>query len=820
MDNPLDYPDSMDLLEESLTFTDAFSDEILDEDGCMTRPFMPLRGIVLYPNIVTPLFVGRDRSLAALQAATANGETLIVSAQKNGEEPFPDADGIYTIGTEVQIGRIIRLPDNSSSVLSQGARRVEIVEFTQWDPYIRVRVRPLQEPDGWNQNTEALMRAVLDLFENVVELNRKMPEDAYTFALNADDPGWLADFIASTLEAPLSVKQHLLSLLDPYERLREVSVLLGREVDLLETETRIHTEIQEGIDIAQREHFLREQMRAIQGELGESDIFTQELIELRERAAAIELPSAVAHRVEKEIARLSKMPPMSPEMGVIRTYVDWILDLPWTTQSDDNLDVAHAEQVLDEDHYGLEKVKERILEYIAVRQIAPDEMRTPILCFVGPPGTGKTSIARSIATALNREFVRLSLGGIRDEAEIRGHRRTYIGALPGRIIQSMRRAGTRNPLFILDEIDKLGQDFRGDPAAALLEVLDPEQNVAFQDHYLELDFDLSDVLFLTTANTLYPIPRPLLDRMEVIEFPGYLEEEKLEIAHRFIIPRQLREHGLENERVRFDEGALKLLIRQYTYEAGVRNLEREIANVCRKIARRVVEHKRVARHMTEKKIVEILGPPRFSAELLRAEDEVGLVNGLAWTAAGGEILTIEVNLMPGKGGFLLTGQLGDVMQESARAALTYTRSLCQKLDLDAELFEQTDIHLHVPEGSVPKDGPSAGIAMATALISAFTGRPVRHNVGMTGEITLRGRVLPIGGIREKALAARRMGIDTVIVPSRNENNLHDIPKRLRQDINFVLVERMDEVLDVALLPAPTRIPPSNGHSSASEDVES
>lgn len=812
MDNPLDYPDELDLLEEALAFADTFPDEILDEDGCYERPFMPLRGIVLYPHIVTPLFVGRDRSLAALQAATANGETLIVGAQKNSEEPSPDANGIYAIGTEVQIGRIIRLPDNSSSVLSQGARRVEIVEFVQWNPYIRVRVRPLVESDGWNQNTEALMRAVLDLYEDVVELNRKMPDDAFTYALNADEPGWLADFIASTLDTPVSVKQHLLGILDPYERLREVSVLLGREVDLLETETRIHSEIQEGIDKAQREHFLREQMRAIQGELGESDIFTQELVELRERAAEIELPPAVAARVEKEIARLSKMPPMSPEMGVIRTYVDWILDLPWTALSEDNLDVAHAERVLDEDHYGLEKVKERILEYIAVRQIAPDEMRTPILCFVGPPGTGKTSIARSIATSLNREFIRLSLGGIRDEAEIRGHRRTYIGALPGRIIQSMRRAGTRNPLFILDEIDKLGQDFRGDPAAALLEVLDPEQNVAFQDHYLELDFDLSDVLFLTTANTLYPIPRPLLDRMEVIEFPGYLEEEKLEIAHRFIIPRQLREHGLEDQRVSFDDSALKLLIRQYTYEAGVRNLEREIANVCRKIARRVVEHKRVARRVTEKKIVELLGPPRFSAEMLRAEDEIGLVNGLAWTAAGGDILTIEVNLMPGKGNFSLTGQLGDIMQESARAALTYTRSRCQYLGIDPDLFEQTDIHLHVPEGSVPKDGPSAGIAMATALISAFTRRPVRRNVGMTGEITLRGRVLPVGGVREKALAAQRLGIDIVIIPSRNENNLHDIPKRLRQDIEFILTDRMEDVLDAALLPLPPETPASNGHN--------
>jgi ATP-dependent Lon protease len=601
------------------------------------------------------------------------------------------------------------------------------------------------------------------------------------------------------MEFPIGVKQQILGTLDPYERLKQVSLLLGREVDLLETENRIHSEIQEGIDKSQREHFLREQMRAIQGELGENDIFTQEIIELKQRADECDLPEAVRGRVEKEIARLSKMPPMSPEMGVIRTYVDWILDLPWTAVSEDNVDVINAKTILDRDHYGLEKAKDRILEYIAVQQIASDDMRTPILCFVGPPGTGKTSIARSIAEALNREFIRLSLGGIRDEAEIRGHRRTYIGALPGRIIQSMRRAGTRNPLFILDEIDKLGQDFRGDPAAALLEVLDPEQNVAFQDHYLELDFDLSNVLFLTTANTLYPIPRPLLDRMEVIEFPGDLEEEKLEICRRFIVPRQLREHGLADMNVRFDDAALQVLIRQYTYEAGVRNLEREVANVCRKIARKVAEQKRFARRVTDKKIVELLGPPRFSADKLRLEDEVGIVNGLAWTPAGGDILAIEVNLMPGKGNFTLTGKLGDVMQESARAALTYTRSQSAELGIDPELFDKVDIHLHVPEGAVPKDGPSAGIAMATALISAFTDRPVRRDVGMTGEITLRGRVLPIGGVREKALAASRLGIKTIIVPSRNENNLFDIPKRLRQDIDFVLVDRMEEVLKVALL---------------------
>ncbi len=785
-------------------FEDEFeleSEEVADdEDVILECPFLPLRDMVLFPQMVMPLFVGRDRSLAAVQAAIANGEHLIVAAQHDSSVHQPGADDIFTTGTEVAIGRTLRMPDNTTSLLAQGRRRVQVLEFVQWEPYIRVRARPLRETEQWQTATEALMRAVLALFEKIVDLNNNLPEEAFTFAMNIDEPGWLADFIASTMNLPLTVRQEMLETLDAMDRLHRINTVLAQELEVLELEDQIHSRVHEEMDRAQREHFLREQIRVIQGELGETDIFAQELEELRDSLDAKELPDDVRDKAEREIARLASMPPMSPEVGIIRTYLDWILELPWTERTADNLDVAHAAAVLDNDHYGLEKVKERILEFIAVRKIAPESNRTPILCFVGPPGTGKTSMGRSIANALGREFLRVSLGGVRDEAEIRGHRRTYIGAMPGRIIQAMRRAGTINPLFMLDEIDKLGQDFRGDPSAALLEVLDPEQNWAFSDHYLDQDYDLSNILFIATANFLDPIPPALLDRMEVIEFPGYLEEEKVEIARNFIIPRQLKEHGLAESGLRIEEDALQLLIREYTYEAGVRNLEREIARVCRKIARRVAESRSHPRRLRSKQIIDLIGPPQFNKEMLRDEDEVGVATGVAWTSAGGDTMFVEVNLMPGKGSLTLTGQLGDVMQESAQAAVSYTRSQSKALGLSEEVFENTDIHIHVPEGAVPKDGPSAGVALATALISAFTGRAVRHDVGMTGEITLRGRVLPVGGIREKALAARRAGITTFIMPRKNANDLHEIPRKLRQGLNFVQVDRMNEVLEASLLP--------------------
>jgi len=785
-----------------------FSDELFEtekdvhlEDGVMERPFFPLRDLVLFPQMVMPLFVGRERSLAAIQAALANGESLVVSAQEDGEIADPTEGDIYRMGTEVAIGRTLRMPDSTTSVLAQGRRRVEILEFVQWDPYIRVRVRPIPEPEEWQHTTEALMRAVTALFEKVVELSRKTPEEVFAFAINIDEPGWLADFITSAMELPLHTKQEILETIDPTGRLQKISIILARELDVLEMEDQIHSQVQQEVDKMQREHFLREQMRVIQSELGEMDTFTQELTELRQGFKDKALPDDVRAKVDKELARLTSMPPMAPEIGVIRTYLDWIYELPWVEKSDDNLDVKHAAEVLDAEHYALNKVKDRILEYIAVKSIASESMRTPILCFVGPPGTGKTSMGQSIASALNREFLRISLGGIRDEAEIRGHRRTYIGALPGRIIHAMHRAGTINPLFMLDEIDKLGQDFRGDPAAALLEVLDPEQNKAFVDHYLDLDYDLSGVLFITTCNILDTVPPALHDRMEIIEFPGYLEEEKIEISHRFLVPRQIKEHGLEKAGLRLDDTVLKMLIRQYTYESGVRNLDREIANICRKIARKVVEKKRYPKRLTPKQMVGLIGPPKLIQEFLLEEDAVGVATGVAWTSAGGDILFIEVTVMPGKSNLTLTGQMGDVMQESAQAALSFTRSRASVYGIKDEKFENTDIHLHIPEGAVPKDGPSAGAAMATALISAYTGRAIRRDVGMTGEITLRGRILAVGGVREKALAARRVGIKTFIMPRKNENDLMDIPKKLRQDLDYVLVDRMEEVLEVALLPA-------------------
>lgn len=780
------------------------AEDLEDQEGFVECPFIPLRDLVFYPQMVMPLFVGRDRSLAAVQAAVANGETIILSAQRDSNQTDPGGNDLFDIATEAAIGRMLRMPDNSATVLIQGRRRVQIVEFIQWVPYIRVRARVIYEPDGWQADTEARMRTVLDLFEKVVELSRRIPDDAFTFALNIEEPGWLADFIAGTIELGLPQRQELLETFDPIERLQKISIFLAQEADVLELEDQIHSQVQQSVERSQREHFLREQMRVIQGELGEGDIFSQEIEEVRQAVAAKNLPPEARAKADKEMSRLAAMPPMAPEVGVVRTYLDWILELPWTEIQEENLDVKHAAAILDEDHYSLEKIKERILEFIAVKKIASAKMRTPILCFVGPPGTGKTSLGRSIARALGREFVRVSLGGVRDEAEIRGHRRTYIGSLPGRILQTMRRVKSINPLFMLDEIDKLGQDFRGDPASALLEVLDPEQNKEFLDHYLDLDYDLSHVLFVTTCNTLDSIPRPLLDRMEVIEFSSYLEEEKIEIARQHLIPKQLEEHGLLEANIRFDGEALKQMIRLYTYEAGVRNLDREIANVCRKIARRVAEGRRYHRRIYARLLPELLGPPHFSEEVMRELDEVGVATGVAWTSAGGDTMLIEVNLMPGKGNLTLTGQLGEVMQERAQAALTYTRSQSETLGIDDEWFEKADIHIHIPEGAVPKDGPSAGVALTTALVSAFTNRPVRRDVGMTGEVTLRGRILAVGGVREKALAARRLGIKTFILPHKNKSDLEEIPRKLRQDLRFVLVERMDQILEEALLPP---IPP-------------
>ena len=768
-------------------------------------PLLPLRDTVIFPHMVTPLFVGRDRSLKAVEAAMATEGTIIVAAQKNDEVEEPGSDDIYTIGTEMTIARMWHLPDGTTNIWGRGIRRVEILDFMHVDPYVKVRVRNIVEPSERDPSTQALIRAVLALFEKCVQLDRNLPEDAYVIAMNINEPGWLADLVASALNIDIEKRQEILETVHPGARLQRLSILLAQELDVLELEDRIHAQVQEEVDKSQREYFLRQQMKAIQTELGEIDGQFQEVSELKEQIAAVEMPEEVREKAEKELERLSSMPVASPEVSVIRTYLDWLIELPWSNATEDNIDISAADKVLDDSHYGLNKAKERILEYMAVRKLAADKMRSPILCFVGPPGTGKTSLGKAIAQALGRKFVRVSLGGVRDEAEIRGHRRTYVGSLPGRIIQTMRRAETINPLFMLDEIDKVGLDFRGDPSAALLEVLDPEQNHAFSDHYLDVSYDLSKVMFITTANILDPVPPALRDRMEVIEFPGYIEEEKLEIARRFLVPRQLTENGLDNNtKLRFSDEALRLMIREYTYEAGVRNLEREIANICRKVARRVADDKQAPHRITAQSLVKYLGPPQFTYGLAEKEDEIGVAMGIAWTEAGGDIMPVEVTLMEGKGCLMLTGQLGEVMQESAQAALSYTRSRATELGIGGLDFDKLDIHIHVPEGAIPKDGPSAGITMATALVSALASRPVRHDVGMTGEITLRGRVLPIGGFKEKVLSAHRAGLKTIILPKRNKKDMIEIPNKVKRDLEFIFVERMEEVLEMALLPAPAR----------------
>ncbi|HLF26999.1 MAG TPA: endopeptidase La [Anaerolineae bacterium] len=767
-------------------------------EGMIELPLLPVRDTVLYPRLVSPLFVGRDRSMKAIEAAQVEGKNLLVVAQRDPEAEDPRPEDLYGVGCNVSIVRTLRMPDGTTSILTQGQHRAEIVEYVQIEPYFRARARLIEEPADKPPATEALMRAVLALFEKVISLNRSLPEDAYIYAMNIEEPGWLADLVASTIDIDIPERQHILEIFDPATRLQALSIRLAKKLDVLELEDQIHSRVQREVDRSQREMYLREQMKAIQTELGEGDLQAQELNELRERIAAKKLPDEVRAKAHKELERLQQMPMMAPEVGIIRTYLDWIVDLPWTEATTDNLAVTHAAQVLDQQHHGLPKAKERILEYIAVRRLAADKMRSPILCFVGPPGTGKTSLGKSIAEALGRKFVRVSLGGIHDEAEIRGHRRTYIGALPGRIIQTMRRAESVNPLFMLDEIDKVGADFRGDPSAALLEALDPEQNYSFSDHYLDLPYDLSRVMFVTTANILDTIPPALRDRMEVIEFPGYIEDEKLMIAKKFVIPKQLNEHGLQAEQLHITDDAIRSIIREYTYEAGVRNLERELANICRKTARRVAEEKRHRQHVAAEALHRYLGPPRFIYGLAEEKDQIGVATSVAWTDAGGDIMPIEVSLMQGKGTLMLTGQLGEVMQESAQAAVSYMRSRAKDLGIERSIFEKTDIHIHIPEGAIPKDGPSAGITMATALISAFTHRPVRRDVGMTGEITLRGRVLPIGGLREKMLAAHRAGLKTVIVPKKNQKDLIEIPKKVQRDLKFHFVESMDEVLALAL----------------------
>lgn len=767
-------------------------------DGLIEAAVLPLRDMVIFPRMVSPIFIGREASLLALEEAHVKEQTVIGLTQRDPDVEEPGPEDFLPIGVEMAVGRLLDMPDGSHSALVQGRRRVEIVEFLRLKPYIRVRARIIHEPTTADRQTQALMRSVLNQFERCIQLDRSIPEEAHVFALNISEPGWLADMISTSLGLTYEAKLRLLMILDPKARLGQLNNLLAAEVDVLELEDEIHTRVQNEVDKSQREYYLREQMKQIQTELGEGDIFTRDAVDLKKRVETATLPDDVRKVALKEVERLNQMPPMAPEVGIIRTYVDWILDLPWNNLTADNLDVKNAAKTLERDHFGLKKAKERILEYIAVRSLKPKKERQPILCFVGPPGVGKTSLGRSIADALGRKFVRVSLGGVRDEAEIRGHRRTYIGALPGRIIQTMKRAGTSNPLFMLDEIDKLYSDFRGDPASAMLEVLDPEQNHSFSDHYLELPFDLSKVMFVTTANSLGNIPAPLLDRMEVIEFPGYIEEEKIEIANRYLIPRQIEETGIDELGITFELPALQRIIREYTYEAGVRGLEREISRVCRKVARMKAEGKKYPTAITAELIEKLLGPQQVFPSEAERSDEVGVATSLAWTETGGEIMSVEVAITEGKGGLQMTGQMGEVMQESAQAAMTYIKSRAAVLKIDTDVFERMDIHIHMPEGGIPKDGPSAGITMATAIISALTGRPVLKHVGMTGEITLRGRVLPIGGVREKVLAAHRAGLKTVILPEKNMKDLVDLPKTAKSEMKIIPVKHMDDVLDIAL----------------------
>lgn len=777
-------------------------DNVVEEEIAIEElelPLLPRRDAVVFPHLVTQLVVMRQSSLRAIEDALAHDQVIVVVARRDLEAEVLTYDNLCAIGTEATIGRHLKMPDGTSILWLNGQRRVRITQLVHDEPFFKAKVVPIEESTEKPIQTVALMRAVLALFEKCINLSPKLPDDAYIAAMNLKEPGWLADFVASSLELDLAKTQELLETLDPYERLQRVSILLAQELEILEIQSKISTQVREEVDKTQREYVLREQLRAIQKELGEVDPVTREMNELREKIAAAGMPEAVVNKANEEVERLATMPPASPEVSVIRTYLDWLVNLPWSKKTKDNLDVNRAARVLDENHYGLTRVKERVLEYMAVRKLAQGKLRSPILCFVGAPGTGKTSVGRSIAEALGRKFVRISLGGIRDEAEIRGHRRTYVGALPGRILQTMRTAGTINPLFMMDEIDKVGMDFRGDPSAALLEVLDPEQNYSFSDHYLDAPYNLSKVMFITTANVLDPILPSLRDRMEVIEFPGYTEEEKLGIAVQFLVPKQLSEHALTKEQLRFSNGALRRITREYTREAGVRNLEREIGNICRKVARQVAEGENPPHLVTSQSLAKYLGPQKFFWGTAEERDEVGVAMGVAHTETGGDILGVEVTLMEGKGNLILTGQLGDVMRESAQAALSYARSSAARLGIAPKLFEKTDIHIHVPAGAIPKDGPSAGITIATALLSALVQQPVRKEVAMTGEITLRGRVLPVGGLKEKVLAAHRAGIKTFVLPKKNEKDLGEIPANVRRELNFVYVQQMDEVLKTALI---------------------
>ncbi len=763
-------------------------------------PVMPLRDMVVFPETVTPLAIGQERSMKLVDDILAGNRLLVLVASKDPEIEEPGPEDLHPVGVAGFVARMLKVPDGTIRVLIQGAQRVRIGDFMQTEPYLVARISELPDRVEESPELQALTRNVQATFSEIIEQIPYLPEELQMMVANLDDPSALSHLIAGALRIPMAEKQELLEEVDVGKRLRRLSQILARELEVVRLSGQIQSQVQSELDKGQREYLLREQLKAIQAELGEADEQQAEVNELRERIEAAELPEGAGRAADRELSRLERLPPAAAEYGVIRTYLEWLTELPWNQRSEDNLDIEHAGEVLDTDHYDLEQVKERILEYLAVRKLNP-QSHGPILCFVGPPGVGKTSLGRSIAKALGREFERISVGGVRDEAEIRGHRRTYIGAMPGVIIRALRDAGSRNPVFMIDEIDKMGADFRGDPASAMLEVLDPSQNDSFRDHYLDLEFDLSEVLFIATANMLDTIPSPLLDRMEVLQLAGYTTEEKLHIAKRYLVPRQIRENGLRPSQIEFSDAALRAVIDEYTREAGVRNLEREIGAICRKVARDVAGGKVKGKlKISAKRSREMLGKRRFFAEQRRRTKDPGVATGLAWTPVGGEVLFIEATAMPGSGRLTITGQLGEVMRESAQAALSYVRRNLDRLapDLPEDWFETHDVHVHVPAGAVPKDGPSAGVAMVTALASLVSGRPVSNQVAMTGEVTLTGQVLPIGGLKEKALAAQRAGIKRVIVPERNEGDVAEIPESEREGLEFVFAADVADVLEPAL----------------------
>ncbi len=762
-------------------------------------PLLPLRGVLVFPGLVVPLEVGREKSISALESSMLRDRRIIFASQKELRNDHPGPADIYEVGTLAEVKQVIKLPGGTMKAVVEGVSRAKIVAFTTDDPHFQVEVELLEEVPEDGTEVEALVRSLVHQYEQYMKVSKKMPPEAL-ISINIDEPGRLADTIVTHLDLRTDEKQEVLEAFGIRERLEKVHLILTRQLELLELERKINVRVRKQMEKTQREYYLREQLKAIQRELGERDDRSGETDDLREKVEELELPDEAREKVMREVERLEKMPPMSAEAVVVRSYLDWILALPWNQETEERIDLEAAEAILEEEHYGLKKVKERILEFLAIRKLVP-HIKGPILCLVGPPGVGKTSLGKSIAKALNRNFVRISLGGVRDEAEIRGHRRTYVGAMPGRIIQGLRQAKSKNPVFLLDEIDKMSADFRGDPAAALMEVLDPEQNVNFSDHYIEVLFDLSKVMFITTANGMYNLPRPLLDRMEIITLPGYTEEEKLGIARGHLLPKVLTEHGLGEKDLEVSKGTLEALIKEYTREAGVRGLERSLATIARKVAKELVmKEENGLVKVTTANLHRYLGPSIFHYGLAEKESEIGVATAVYWTETGGDVAPIEVTLMKGKGNLLLTGKLGEVMRESAQAGFSYIRSRAAKFGIDEDFYEKYDIHVHVPEGATPKEGPSAGITMATALVSALSRRPVRREVAMTGEITLRGRVLPIGGLKEKVLAAHRAGITTMVIPKENKADLEEIPANVRRKIHFILAEDMDQVLETSLLP--------------------